>query len=137
MLKACIKKWFEEAVTLDLEAPRELKDRLLLGHPNLDKFLNNIYEQFIEGEKLCKRRGLTLKLKTMQDATYDLTKFFMKGLEGQARARYESDFAKSIRSLEQNKIKEFEAVLSGEATGEFAEAGVISDEKSDKTREVL
>lgn len=137
MLRAQIKKWFEEAVTLDVEAPRELKDRLLLGHPNIEKFIDNLHKEMIEGERLCKQRGLTLKLKTMQDSVYDMTKFFIKGMEGEARRRYESDFDKAMRANEQAKIKEFDAVLAGKAEGEFAEAGVISNEKIDNERQVI
>lgn len=137
MLRAQIKKWFEEAVALDNVAPRELKDAVLRASPRVNHFIDNLYKEFLSAEKLCKQRGTTLKLKTMQDATYDMTKVFLTGMEGEARRRYESDFDKSMRAIEQAKIKEFDAVLAGKAEGEFAEAGVISNEKIDNERQVI
>lgn len=136
MLREQIKKWYREAIQLDFEIEPELKRKLLAeDHPNLNKFIDNLCEQFIQAEKQCRHRGLILKMKTMQDTVYDLTKYFVMGLQGEAKRRYESDLEKSAREAETAKIKEFEDVLQGKPTGEFAEAGVISNEKIDAERE--
>ena len=137
MLHIQIKKWFEEAVRLDPVAHQDLKDAVLRSGPRVDLFLNKLRKEFRDAEKLCKQRGVTLKLKTMQDATYDMTKVFMAGMEEEARRRYESDFDKSMRQIQADKEKEFDAVLAGNAQGEFAEAGVISNEEIDSQRQVL
>lgn len=137
MLKTQVKKWFEEAVRLDTVAHQELKDAVLRASPRVDLFVNNLVKEFNEADKLCRQRGLTLKLKTMQDATYDMTKVFLTGMEGEARRRYESDFDKSVRQMKADQEKEFDAVLAGKAEGEFAEAGVISNEKIDNERQIV
>lgn len=136
MLRSQIKKWFREAVQLDIEIESELKRKLLAeDHPNLNRFLDNLCEQFEQADKICQRKGLVLKQKTIQDTVYDMTKYFVMGLQGEAKRRYGSDLAKAAREAEAAKIKEFEDVLSGNATGEFAEAGVITNEKIDAERE--
>lgn len=136
MLRSQIKKWFREAVQLDLEIDPELKRMLLReDHPNLNRFLDNLTAQFEQADRECRRRGLVLKAKTIQDTVYDMEKVFVMGLMGEAKNRYESDLAKAAREAEAQKIKEFEDVLAGKATGEFAEAGVITNEKIDSERE--
>lgn len=137
MLKIQIKKWFEEAVRLDTVAHQDLKDAVLRASPRVDVFINNLVKEFQAAEKLCKAKGLTLKLKTMQDATYDMTKVFLTGMEGEARRRYESDFDKTMRQIKADQEKEFDAVLAGKAEGEFAEAGVISNEEIDNQRQIV
>lgn len=135
MLNVKVRQWFEEAVRLDLTAPQELKETLLRGHPKLEGFLENLAGEIIKAEGICKTRGIVLKEKTIQDFVYDMTKFFMAGMEGEAKKRYESDLARLAREAEASKIQEFEDVLSGNASGEFAEAGVISNEEIDNKRE--
>lgn len=135
MLRVKVRQWFEEAVRLDLEAPQALKDTLLRGHPKLEGFLESMTGELLRAERICKSRGVTVREKTMQDFVYDMTKYFMQGMEGEAKKRYESDLARLAREAEANKIQEFEDVLSGNASGEFAEAGVITDEKIDNQRE--
>lgn len=137
MLKELVKQWFKEEVTLNTEAPRELRDRLLIGHPNLEGFFDKLVAQFEQAEKLCAERGVKLRRETMQQATYDMTRMFMKGMEGAAIKRFESDMAKIKREREEDKIKEFDAVLRGEQVGEFAEAGVITNDEIDAQREVI
>lgn len=135
MLRPQLQKWFEEAVRLDLEAPQDLKDVLLRGHPKVENFLNNMCAQIEKAEQVCRGRGVQLKQKTLQDFTYDMAKYFMKGIEGEARRRYESDLQRIAREAEAQKQKEFDAVLAGKPEGEFLEAGVISNEEIDKQRE--
>lgn len=135
MLRTQIKKWFNEAVQLDVEAPQELKASLLRGHQNLDAFLDRMCGQIEQAEQVCRRRGVQLKQKTLQDFTYDMAKYFMKGMEGEAKKRYESDMQRRAREAEEQRRKEFDAVLAGKAEGEFLEAGVISNEEIDKARE--
>lgn len=135
MLRQQIKTWFEEAVRLDLEAPQDLKEVLLRGHPRLEGFLDKMTEQVEQADKICQRRGLVLKKKTLQEFTYDMTRYFMKGLEGEAKRRHESDLQRIAREAEIQKQKDFDAVLAGMPEGEFLEAGVISNEETDKARE--
>lgn len=136
MLREQIKKWFREAVQLDIEIETELKRKLLAeDHPNLNKFLDNLCDQIEKADEQCRRKGLVLKQKTIQDTVYDFTKYFALGIQGEAKRRYESDLEKSAREAELAKVEEFEDVLQGKATGEFAEAGVISNEKIDAERE--
>lgn len=135
MLNVKVKQWFEEGVRLNLEAPQELKDTLLRGHPRLQGFIDRMTAELLNAEKVCRERGVFLKEKTMQDTVYDMTKVFMQGMEGEAKRRYESDLQRLAREAEQSKIQEFEDVLDGKATGEFAEAGVITNEEIDSQRE--
>lgn len=136
MLRQQIKNWYREAVQLDLEIEPELKRKLLQeDHPNLNRFIDNLCAQVEQADKICQRKGLILKQKTIQTTVYDMTKFFVMGLQGEAKRRYESDIDKAAREAEAAKIKEFEDVLAGNATGEFAEAGVITNEKIDRERE--
>lgn len=136
MLKILVKKWFDEAVTLDTAIHTDLKEAVRRGGARVDKFIENLTKEFMIAEKLCRKNGHELKRKTIQDATYDLTKVFLSGMEIEARRRYESDFEKAKRQMEIDKEKEFEAVLSGRAEGEFAEAGVITNEEIDNQRTI-
>lgn len=135
MIRIQVKKWFEEAVRLDKEANADLKASVLRGGVRVDKFIDNLMKEFVQAEKLCKQKGLTLKQKTIQDATYDMTKMFLNATEEEARRRYESDYQKAMRQAKINQEKEFDAVLAGRPEGEFAEAGVISNDKIDQERE--
>lgn len=135
MLRNQIKQWFNEAVRLNVQAPQELKDSLLRGHPNLDNFLDRMCAQIEKADQVCRSRGVQLKQKTLQDFTYDMANYFMKGMEGEAKRRYESDMQRLAREAEEQRLKEFDAVLAGRPEGEFAEAGVISNEQIDKARE--
>jgi hypothetical protein len=137
MLRLQVKAWFIEAVKLDMEAPRELKESILRGHERLEGFYDNLTAQIIKAEKVLKVRGKTIKKQTLQDFVYDMAKYFMKGLEGEAKRRYETDLQKFYREQEEKKIKEFDAVLDGNPEGEFAEAGVITNEEIDKQREAF
>lgn len=137
MLKANIKKWFWEAVALDTQFPMSMKETLKTsGHKNLETFFDNMVIQFEQAEKKCIAQGTPLKLDTMREAVYSMASVFMQGMEGEATQRYEAEIQKTLREKEADKIKEFESVLSGNAEGEFAEAGVISNEEIDKQREV-
>lgn len=137
MLKLNIKKWFWEAVALDTKYPLSMKETLKTsGHKNLEGFFDNLVIQFEQAEKKCIAQGTPLKLDTMREAVYSMASVFMQGMEGESIQRYEADIKKQLREKEADKIKEFESVLSGNAEGEFAEAGVITDEKIDAQREV-
>lgn len=137
MLRIQIKKWFFEAVALDTQYPQSLKDTLKTsGHKNLETFYDNMVIQLEEAEKKCLKQGTPLKLDTMREAVYSMAPLFMQGMTGESIQRYEADIQKSLRAHEADKIKEFESVLSGNAEGEFAEAGVITNEKIDQQREV-
>ena len=135
MLRQKIKTWFDEAVALDPHAPQDLKDVLKRGHPKLQRCIDELCKQIEQAERQCRKKGLVLKTKTLQDFTYDMAKYFLKGFEGEARRRYESDLQRLAREAEATKIKDFDSVLAGTPVGEFAEAGVLSNEKIDKERE--
>lgn len=135
MLKAQVKRYFDEAVKLNIEAPQELKNALLRGHPKIDAFIDNIVKEIHVAERDPRIRSGFIKQKVIQDFVYDIVKYFMLGLEGEANRRKESDLARIARDAQVDKEKEFDAVLSGEAFGEFAEAGVISNEEIDNARE--
>ena len=130
-----IKNYFIEAVTLSTKHPSDLKDTLLRGHPKLEGFIDRLTHQMRQAEIVLMGRGQVLKLKTIQDTVYDMTEVFMTGMEGEAKRRHESDMQKIMRQKEEDKKKEFDAVLAGKPEGEFAEAGVISDETIDQTRQ--
>lgn len=136
MLQVQIKKWFEEAVRLNPECEDELKRKLLrFDHPLIERFFGELRKQIEQGQRLCEQRGLVLRESTMQEAVYDMTAMFVLGIKGRAKLMYESDLAKAAREAEAQQVQEFEDVLSGNPTGEFLEAGVISDEKIDSARE--
>jgi len=138
MFREQIKKWFKEAIQLDPEIETELKHKLLRDdHPNLEKFYDNMTEQFIQAEKVCRARKIILKQKTLQDTVYDMAKVFVIGLKAEAEKRYASDLEKMKAEQAKQKIKEFEDVLSGNPTEEFLEAGIITDEKIDAQREEI
>lgn len=137
MLRLQIKKWFWEAVAFDTQYPLSLKETLKTsGHKNLETFFDNMVIQLEEAEKKCLAQGTPLKMDTMREAVYSMAPLFMQGMEGESIQRYEAEIQKALREKESDKIKEFESVLSGNAEGEFAEAGVITNEKIDQEREV-
>lgn len=132
-----IKKWFVEAVRMEVTAPQDLRDALLREppHARVEIFVDNMCAEFEKADKLLQGKGRVVKLKTFQDTTYDMTKVFMQRMKADADQRHESDLAKAARKAEADKIKEFEDVLAGRASGEFLEAGVITNEKIDKEGE--
>lgn len=137
MLRLQIKKWFWEAVALDLKYPTDMKESLKLnGHKNLEGFFDRLTKEIEEAEVKCKAQGTPLKQSTVQEAVYSMTEVFLQGMMGERIGQFEADVQKVKRQHEADKIKEFDAVLAGKAEGEFAEAGVITNEKIDKQREV-
>lgn len=135
MFRSQVKTWFNEAVRLNTEAPQELKDVLLRGHPNLDNFINNVEKQLVEADAILQKRGKVVKLETLKGFVYDLTNMFLKGFEGEAKRRYESDLERLKREAEEQAQKEMDAFLEGDTDNEFGEAGVITNEEIDKVRE--
>jgi len=135
MMMFKVRQWFEEAVRLHPTASSELKQTLLRGHPNLDEFLRKITVQLNQAYLILLKKGTIIKPKTQQDFVYDLTNYFILGMEGEAKRRYESDLARSAREAEAAKLQEFESVLEGNAIGEFAEAGVINDKELEEQRQ--
>lgn len=135
MLSIKVKKWFEEAIRLDIEAPSDLKDTLLRGGPKIEQFINSMAVELDKACSTCLAKGIVIKEKTMQDYVYDMVKYFMKGLESEARKRYESDLAKAARDAQASKLAEFEKASNGIIDGEFAEAGLITNAKLDQERE--
>ena len=132
-----VKTWFDEAVKNNLEAPYELRMTLLKPHPRIDEFVNKMRIQLNQAQGINFKRGKIIKESTMKDLLQDMVKLFMKGMEGEATRRHESDLARRARENKADEIKEFESVLEGNPTGEFAEAGVVSDEKIDAKREKI
>lgn len=133
-----VRQWFKEAVNLHVTAPSELKRAVLAENPtppNVDKFITNIRKQLQDADSINMRKGKYLKESTYQQTVYDMTNLFVDCFEGAANKRKESDLDRIAREAVGAQEKEYEAVLSGKAIGEFAEAGVISDEKEDRKRE--
>lgn len=130
-------QWFKEAVNLHATAPSELK-RAVLAEPMPDKvkiFIDNISKQLQDADRINMRKGKYLKETTYQQTVYDMANLFIDCFEGAANKRKESDLARIARDAVKAVEQEYEDVLSGKASGEFAEAGVISDEKEDAKRE--
>lgn len=133
-----VRQWFKEAVNLHPTAASELKHSVLQENPvplNVQLFLDNLTRELKKADKINMRRGVYLKEKTYQETVYDMTNLFISGFESVVNKRKESELARVAREAEDAKKKEFDDVLAGNATGEFAEAGVISDEKEDNKRE--
>lgn len=130
-LKNRVRNWFNEAVRLNLNVPQELRERLLHvnreKHPRLDLFINNMCEQFVEADNLCRKRGLMLKEKTMQETTYDMTDFFIKMLVKEATQMYESDLEKSARAAQAEALRQAEDFLAGGKENEFTQEGLTNE----------
>lgn len=137
MLRLQIKKWFWEAVSLDVECPADLKESLKLnGHPNLEGFFDRLTAQVEAAELKCKAQGTPLKPSTVQETAYSMASVFLKGMYGERVQRFEATVKKELRQREADNIKEFDNVLAGNVDGEFAEAGLITNEEIDSQREV-
>jgi hypothetical protein len=135
MLKIKVKQWFFEAIKLDVDCPPELRAILERGHPRLEGFIARMAFELETALNINARKGIMISPNTQQQIVYDMTKYFVLGLKTEAKKRYESDLERLAREAEAQKLKEFDDVLSGNATGEFAEAGVITNEAIDKERE--
>jgi hypothetical protein len=134
MLAHKIKKWFEEATRL---APfeDELKRAVLRDNSRVQFFISGLTQQLEQAESINVKRGKFIKEKTYQEFVYSMTTLFLTGIKREAERRYESDLAKLARKAEADKIKEFDQVIAGKAEGEFADAGVITNDKIDAQRE--
>jgi hypothetical protein len=133
VLKIKIKKWFFEAVALS-NCDSELKHTLRKGHPRLEKFIDNLAEQFKKADEILVKRGIYIKQRTMQDTTYDMTKVFITAIELEAKKRYESDLDKAARAVEASKTADIENFLSGGTDNEYSqELGLINEDAKIKT----
>ncbi len=137
ILRIKVKEWFTEAVKMNFDADPLLRETLLRGHPNVEGFLGRITFQLAKSERQCSQKGTKLTEENKKWCVTDMTKLFMKGMEGEAKRRYENDQAKIQRQKEADQLKEFESVLAGKPEGEFAEAGVITNEEIDKRQEKI
>jgi len=138
MLQPKIRNWIFEAIRLDLDAPQELKDRLLRPNdPHVENLIVGLTNKIVEADRVCSRRGVHLKTKTLQDTTYDMVKFALRSFHEEAQRRYESDMDRLAREAEASKLKEFDDFLKGGTENEFAEAGVVTSEELDKEREII
>lgn len=131
-LKGKIKKWFVEAVKLNPEVSGELQRKLTREYPpdpHVEKFLDNLAEQFIKADQLLQKQGLFVKEKTMQDTVYDMTKVFITAIELEAKRMYESDLEKAARRAKEDEIKAMDDFLAGGTDNEYAEElGLINEE---------
>lgn len=137
--------YFFEAVKMSVTCDPALRDMILktqnveTRNPRIVQFLNNLTKE-VEGAQDAhqKKFGKYLKETTIKGFIYDFTEIFLKGMESEAKLRYESDLEKSARDAAAQEIQDFENTLSGNASGIFEEAGIITNEKIDAERsEVL
>ena len=132
-----VRKWFRAYVPT-MKVSSELKNILIReAHPNLENFFNNMSEELkkVQGHRVFKgqKPADESQLKWLVESMTDV---FVSNMETQAKRRYESDLARLQRERDAQKKFEFDETLAGRATGEFAEAGVITNEKIDQEREV-
>jgi hypothetical protein len=107
---------YKEAVALS-SAHHDLKTSLKV-HERAPKFLDKVAE---EVEKVARSQPRLLDRQTIKTLVYDLTGFFLKGIEKQYREREESEIQKHVEKAKQDKEKQFK-----KATKELDETGKTS-----------
>lgn len=132
-----VRKWFKVYVqnmkTIDAEFKNILNRE---RHPNLERFFENMAEELIRVQRTRVKRGR--KIATDEQLAWlvgQMAEVFVSGMHKEAKRRYETDIERAKREFEAAKIKEFDDTLDGRPSGEFAEAGVITNEKIDGERE--
>lgn len=81
-------------------------------------FSDELSSAQVEG---IKRRGRGYKKASLEWLTADFTKLFLKGIEGRADARRESDIKKYLREHANDHIQDMESTLKGKKTGDYQE----------------
>ena len=126
-----VKGWFFEAVRTKIDIDPELRDLLLnRTNPKIENFLNHLDQQVKGAQAKLLRKGKSVKPDTIKGFIFELTDFFIKNLETEAKRRHESDLARLAREAKEQEIKDMESTLAGKPSGIFEEAGVLIDETS-------
>lgn len=134
--KNLVLKSYEEAVQLHPTAPSDLK-RALKAHERVPSFITNLCVEIERVQDLTMRtKQKKFSDKLIKELVYDMTNMFIAGVESEAKARYESDVAKTLRESQAQSKKDLESSATGKLSGEYKdladEAGMImTDERSD------
>lgn len=106
---------------IPLEMKRALKDS-----PHVRTLMKNLAFQFRNAQDLqIKRRGKRFKEKTIINGMEDVIELFIKGVEGHATRRQESEIAAYQREHADDETKEMQSTLEGNSTGVFEDMGLI------------
>lgn len=138
LTRITVQKAYDECVKLAVEYPQDMRDALTRKpYPaQVNKFLERLSHEMQKAIDINAKRGVFVKPKNVEDTVHDMTKIFMKGFHNIAERRIENEHQRLAREAAQGLEQEYENVLSGKPTGDFLDAGVITNEKIDKQREV-
>lgn len=114
--------------------PSEMK-RSLKNSPHITTLMVRITTQLKRASDLqLKRRGKRFKTETLKNTIKDITELFIKGFEGHAEKRRESEIQKYMRAHAEDEQKDMQSTLEGNTAGIFEDMGlVIPEDQQDKT----
>lgn len=119
MISEIVKRIFWKTVK-DSKCHPDLKEAL-----KVNPDLSNQFISFFSDELSCaqieglKRRGRAYKKSSLEWLIADFTNLFIKGIEGHANARRESDINKYLREHANDHIKDMEETLKGKKSGDY------------------
>lgn len=101
----------------------------LKSSPRTKMFLKNLGEEISKAERLVhRRRGYPLKLITIQNTIWDMSKLLLRGIEKEANNNVISAAEKSRIRAKEDYLKDLEATVDGNPQGEFAELEITEVE---------
>lgn len=122
---------FKDAVRIHKTCNSELK-KVLLKEPKssyVEQYLDKLTLEFQQVNDLRLKQGKGLaSSKYVKELVHDMTNYFVHGMNLKFDRRAESDLARLAREKSLDDFKEKDSTADGKPLGEFAEAGVITDE---------
>lgn len=118
---------------LDLDAGLR---KALKSHDRVPKFIDNLSDEFtkLAAQRLSIGKPLPAE-RHLESMVKDFTEMFVKGIQANAEARYESEIKASMRKAEADHRRDLENTIDGNATGDYAdvlkEGGVTSLDSRD------
>ena len=128
-----IEKWVNQALRQERVKRPELV-QAALNDDRIKYFKVNLTVHIIKAiELVVNRRGNPPKLQTVKMLCQDMTRIFLKGLEGSVARRDESAIQKAERKKQEEDVKIMENTLAGNPEGEFEEMGLIIGETKEQS----
>lgn len=123
-----------ECIALDPNLPLDLRTALK-SHARIPLFLSNLAQELDKAQAARVGRGKSpIALNVIKSLVYEYTQMFIKGIQMQAEANYQSEVQKKLLEAQAQAQKDLEQTALGKPSGEFEEIfkdGVkTSDERS-------
>jgi len=133
-MKDVIKKYFKEAIQLNMTIDSEFK-AALLRHDRTNKYFDNMsYELSLAQQRLLSK-GKILKIHTIKGVVYDMTDVFIQSVKMESEQRSESILNRLAKEAKAQKITDMESTVKGKPAGDYIELVQPSGETDGRREE--